>query len=910
MTTNITGANNINGTDYTVTLVSNAAKFATGGLTGSNLSLTDTQFAALATKFASSVTDVIVDAVSATASELSAISSNIARVGLVKTASIVAATQTDTETENLLSKSFGLDAVINANGASAAQMNSVVTHINKIAAAGVTGVSATLTVTPAQFTAITAKLTGSATVDATGANATQLSLLSTDAKAAALTHLALSVSQSNTEMTALLGKVGAGEASAALISPSSTQIVALAAASTKLATAGLTGSGYAMDEVQFSTLATKFGAGVTTTIDAGSNATSALVADLVTLSNNISHVGSISNLTLTAAGGSADLGAASMTDTVTANLLSKAVNGTAKVEATGASDAEIATLTTYASKLATGALTGSVGGVSGTLAITDTQFATLHPKLDVDATVTVNAAGATTGELTVLSTNNTKVDTIKNLVVTAANQTDTETSNLLVLSEAAKAKVVATGATTAEVTAFRTNIAKIDPNGITGVLHVVKANDVVGNDGTGITALFGNYADGVATVDATAMVTAQLSAVAAVTGKIATGGITNLTALALNGAAITDGVTANLLSKATNATVVATGASVNEVTSLAQYVSDLNATDGITGALPITAGISAADITALFGVYDAGTTAIVNALGMNSAQIANVVTNAAKIGAAALTNATLDEVQFAATGVITALGAGAATVDASGASAANAAIVLTNANLAKIATGGLSHVSVDLSDSAVVTAFGGASKDILADKMSDTLTITGSSGADTINLTGYTDATIITAGGGTDVMTAGSGADTFIYTAISTTESGSAVGAAGGTTLPVSGAAVDTITDFTTGVDKIALPAALGLAAASGTLVPTGGTSYTTSSVMLEANDFVSVAFGTDAVAANTTGNARFIYDTAGKVLYFDPTGNTTIDAAGTGITGAVDDFAAIKFAGTSSLVSTDFIFV
>ncbi|MDD2864481.1 MAG: hypothetical protein PHC99_07120, partial [Methylococcales bacterium] len=861
VTTNITGANNINGTDYTATLVTNAAKFATGGLTGSNLSLTGTQFAALATKFASSVTDVIVDAASATTSELAAISSNIARIGLVKNASIVAATQTDTEVENLLSKSYGLDAVINANGASATQANSIATHIGKIAAGGVTGAAATLTVTPTQFTAITAKLTGNATVDATGANATQLSLLSADAKASAITNLTLSVSQSDTEMTALLGKVSAGTAHADLISPSSAQIIALAAASTKLATAGLTGSGYAMDEVQFSTLATKFGTGVTTTVDA----TSAAAADLVTMSNNISHVGSISNLALTTASGTSSLGVATITDTVTANLLSKAVNATATVEATGASDAEIASLTTYANKIA-------VDGITGTLAVTDTQFATLHSRLAAAATVTVNAAGATTGELTVLSTNNTKVDTIKNLVVTAANQTDAETDMLLSKSEAAKAKVVATGATATEVASLVTRIGQIDPNGITGVLPVTSA--VAAAD---ITTLFGKYADGVATVNATGMegtTSAQLKTLAAQTGKIATGGISNMTLVAAD---LNDTQTANLLSKSTGAlvTVDATD-SVNEVASFAQYIGNIAAA-GIGGTLPITAGVAADSITNLFGKYS-GATATVNALGMNSSQIANIVTNAAKIGAGALTNATLDEVQFAATGVITALGTGAATVDATGASAANQVILLTDANLAKIAAGGLSHLSVDLAGAGVTAAFTGVTKATLTAKVTGTLTIAGDATADTVVLTNYTGATSITGNNGADAITAGGGADTFIYTAISTTESGSAVGASA-TTLPVA-TTVDTITDFTTGVDKIALPVALGAASAS-TLVPTNGTPYTTNSVLLEADDFVSVAFGTDAVAANTTGNARFIYDTVAKVLYFDPTGNTAISAAG-----------------------------
>lgn len=921
VTTNITGANNINGTDYTPTLVSNAGKFATGGLTGSNLSLTDTQFAALATKFASSVTDVIVDAGSgdgaaATAAELAAISANIARVGLVKNVALVAATQTDTEVENLLSKSFNLDATINANGASTAQMNSVVSHINKITTGGVTGASATLTVTPTQFSAITGKLTGSATVDATGANATQLTLLSGDAKAPALTNLTLSVSQSDTEMTALLGKVGAGTAYASLISPSALQIAALATAHAKLVNGGLSGSGYAMTDTEFSTLASKFGAGVTTAV----NATNATDTELTAISNGIAHVSSISNLTLTTAGSTVTLGAGAMTDTVTANLLSKAVNGTATVEATGASDAEIASLTTYANKLAT-------AGVTGTLTLTDTQFATLHPKLATTATVTVNAAGATTGELTVLSTNNTKVDTIKNLVVTAANQTDAETLTLLGLAEytdsdvsgtvtagdIGKAKVIATGATATEVGHFVTKLLQIDPNGITGTLAITDAVSAAN-----IPTLFAKYADGVATVNATNMEAssaAQLIAVAAVTGKIATGGISNMTLVAND---LTDTQTSNLLSKATGATVTATSASTAEVASFAQYIGNITAIDA-TGTLPITAGASATDITALFGKY-AGTTAIVNALGMNSNQIANVVTNAGKIGAGTLTNASLDEVQFATDvagtkTVIAALAAGAATVDATGASAANQAILLTDANLAKIAGSGLSNLSVDLSDAGVTTAIGSVTMATLTAKVTGTLTIAGAATADTVVLTNYTGATSTTGGNGADAITNGGGADTFIYTAVSATQSGSVLGVAGGAALPVA-TTVDTIVSFATGVDKIALPVALGAAAASGTLVPTNGTPYTTSSVLLEADDFVTVtkiaetAAGTN-LAANASGQARFYFDVFTKTLFFDANGDSTSTGTGAAVTytGMADDFAVVTTTAVT-LVSTDFIFV
>jgi hypothetical protein len=129
------------------------------------------------------------------------------------------------------------------------------------------------------------------------------------------------------------------------------------------------------------------------------------------------------------------------------------------------------------------------------------------------------------------------------------------------------------------------------------------------------------------------MTAGQVAAI--VTSKVAAGGITNLTTLALNDTAINDTVTANVLGKATAATVVATGASAAEVGSIVTNLANITST-GITGALPVTSAVTASNIKALFGQYNAAT-ALVVATSMNSAALDVVAANATKIAAASIT---------------------------------------------------------------------------------------------------------------------------------------------------------------------------------------------------------------------------------------------------------------------------------
>jgi len=188
------------------------------------------------------------------------------------------------------------------------------------------------------------------------------------------------------------------------------------------------------------------------------------------------------------------------------------------------------------------------------------------------------------------------------------------------------------------------------------------------------------------------------------------------------------------------------------------------------------------------------------------------------------------------------------------------------------------------------------------------------------NLTGTTAANVITGGALADTITGGSaadalnggaGADTFAYLATTgallLVEAGSAVGA-GASTAPVTTTA-DSIVDFATTSDKIMLSVAFGTAAATGGLVQTGGTSYTTASTGLAAGDFIAIVVGGSmtAVTANTGGAGRFLYDATNKVLYYDQSGDTTMNSSGAWTAGAADDFVVAT--GLTNLAATDFIF-
>jgi len=145
------------------------------------------------------------------------------------------------------------------------------------------------------------------------------------------------------------------------------------------------------------------------------------------------------------------------------------------------------------------------------------------------------------------------------------------------------------------------------------------------------------------------------------------------------------------------------------------------------------------------------------------------------------------------------------------------------------------------------------------------------------------------------------------------TEAKGTLGLAATTPLaPVSGVGVagngDIIATFTSGTDKIVLSTAFGTAGAATGLVASGGTSYTSASTSLAAADFLSIAVGTDTVAANVAGGGRFIFDTVANILYYDASGDTVWAAAANPTSGGADDFAVATITG-AILLATDFMF-
>jgi len=232
----------------------------------------------------------------------------------------------------------------------------------------------------------------------------------------------------------------------------------------------------------------------------------------------------------------------------------------------------------------------------------------------------------------------------------------------------------------------------------------------------------------------------------------------------------------------------------------------------------------------------------------------------------------------------------------------NAADELKVTGVATTTTIDLSGITTDQTVAAAVKL--GTTIDATASTAA--VTIKGTNQLDTVTVSA--NGSNITPGGGADTLTLAGGADKVIYGATTgaqlLTEAGSA---ASGATATAPTAAGDTVGTFTSGTDKIVLTVAFGTAGASGGLVNSSGTSYTTGSTALTTADFVSFALATDAVAANTANGGRFLFDTVAKTLYYDANGDTAITAGGVW-SGAADDFKVVTTTGVN-LVASDFAF-
>jgi len=556
----------------------------------------------------------------------------------------------------------GSSGTVDAATMSAAQLAAVAAGTSKIAANGITNLTLPLgdaLITDIFATALLGK-TSAAKIDATGVDSAKLVLLSTSlanvADEGIIGTLGLNDGLSIAQLTTLLGaKTGLAanvQVNATTMDP--TKLAVLTAAGAKVD--GITGAlalTSAINETDIGTLAGKY-TGTTALVNASTMTTGQLVAAAAAAGKVA--VGGITSLALALA---------SVDDTATAALLSKAAGAT--VVATGGSDLETASLVTNLGNVAANGITGTLAITS---AVTDTNITALLAKYPGTG-VTANVTNMVAAQLNALSAANTKISTTGITGVLALSASEDAVAANLLAKAAGTLNVVATDGTAAEVASLVINLGNVAADGITGTLAITSA---VAD--TNITALLAKYSGNAATVNVTGMVKAQLDALLVSTDKISTTGITGT--LALN--ASEDAVAANLLAKAAPGTlnVVATDGTAAEVASLVTNVGNI-ATGGITGDLALSNGLSDAQLIALLGTKTADAANVqVNASGMGVDKLLALSNGIAKvdgISGLSLSLADLSGTVAAAENLLSK--ASGATVVATGSTAAQIAALAT-----------------------------------------------------------------------------------------------------------------------------------------------------------------------------------------------------------------------------------------
>ena len=200
-------------------------------------------------------------------------------------------------------------------------------------------------------------------------------------------------------------------------------------------------------------------------------------------------------------------------------------------------------------------------------------------------------------------------------------------------------------------------------------------------------------ADGVVTLDLgdSGATGPQLAVIAAHSSKVAANGITGTLQLAtLDGTTLDATHNSALLSKAADSATVSVDAAAMTAAELSTISSSIAKVDTLTH-LALTSAQSAAEITALLGKT---TSAKANTTDMDAAQLAAVFANAANLADNSITAATLSGAQLQAMDTAGTLGKlAAASVTLSGAlSDTETALVI--AQISKIATGGISAITL------------------------------------------------------------------------------------------------------------------------------------------------------------------------------------------------------------------------
>ncbi|WP_148040532.1 hypothetical protein [Marichromatium sp. AB32] len=358
----------------------------------------------LAAKLADGATKV--DASSATAAQLTALSDNAAKLAADGLSNLTLTdTQSATEIGNLLGKATG--AQVTATSMGDTDLKAVADNVAKVATDGITGTLA-LSTTGLDETDI-GNLLGTQTaagatvnVDATSMTDAELDAVNTGiAKVDGLSNLTLTDTQSATAIGNLLGK--ATNAQVTATNMDGTDLKAVADNIAKVATDGITGtlalSTTGLNETDIDNLlGTQTADAATVNVDAASMT----APELGAVNTGIAKVDAITNLTLTDTQSAAAIG----------NLLGKATD--AQVTATNMDGTDLAAVSTSIGNVAN-------NGITGTLALSTTGLdATaignlLGAQTAVDATVNVNTAsdsGMDAAELTAVAQGLAKIDAL------------------------------------------------------------------------------------------------------------------------------------------------------------------------------------------------------------------------------------------------------------------------------------------------------------------------------------------------------------------------------------------------------------------------------------------------------------------------------------------------------------------
>ena len=616
------------GVDAINALVTGDAKV--DAITGA-MALTSSQNStALTTLFAKDdavANDTVVATGMATAA-LDVVALNAAKIVAAGISGVMALTsgQEATELTALFAKDDATtnDTVV-ATGMNSAALNVVAANVAKINAASITGVMALTSGQAAtQLTALFGKddAVANDTVVATGMVSAQLDTLAITANAAKIASIsgvmALTSGQDSTELTTLFGKESSGAddtvVATGMLSPA---LDALAANVDEIAADGITGTvavTSGQDATELDALLGKTSTAATVTVNAASMGTDAL-DKLVT---NTTKVDTITGaMALTSGQDSTEL----------SNLFGKddaVANDT--VVATGMATAALDVIALNAAKIV-------AAGISGVMALTSGQEATeltaLFAKDDAVADATVNAASMNSAALNVVAANVAKIAaaSITGAMALASTQSATQLTALFGKDDAVENDtVVATGMVSAQLDAVAANAADhVSDLGITGVMALTS-----GQDSTELTNLFAKD-DGTAdaTVVATGMSSAAIDVISLNTDKIS-GTITGVMTLTSLQDATDLGALFAADDTVANATVDATDMASGAIDVLATNV-DKIALASIKGAMTLTSNQSTTALTSLFGKDDAVANDIVNAAGMDAAQLAIVTTNIAKV---------------------------------------------------------------------------------------------------------------------------------------------------------------------------------------------------------------------------------------------------------------------------------------